>query len=84
MVAEEDFGAIIRLKCQIKILETTMINNKTRKTRGNETTMVTTTGIHHKLFATIVMAPAISNKVVHINEEARTQTMGGSSPSGMN
>ena len=83
MVVEEDIGAIIaRLKFQIKILETTTINNKTRKSSGNQRTMVittmvtnvTTNGIHHKLFATIVVAPAISNEVVHICIEAGTQT----------
>ena len=78
MVVEEDIGTvIIRLTCQIKTLETTIINNKTRKSRSNQITMVTTTGIHHKLFAIIVMAPTISNEVVHINKEAGTQTGDG-------
>ena len=36
--------------------------------------MGTTHGIHHKLFATIVMALVISNEVVHIHKEAGTQT----------
>ena len=65
-MVEEDIGAIIiLLKCQIKILGTTMV------------TIVTTAGNHHKLFSTIVMALAISNEVVHIHKGARTQ-MGGS------
>ena len=67
---KEDIGAvIISLKCHIKILETAMINNKTRKSRANKTTVVITTGIHHNLFATVVMALAISNKVVHIQSK---------------
>ena len=35
MVVEEDIGPIIiRLKCQIKILETTVINNKKQEVQG--------------------------------------------------
>ena len=50
------------------------MDNQTTVVIRTIVTIVRATGTHHKLFATIVMSLAISNKVVHIHEEVGTQT----------